>query len=114
LAGHTLGVVGTGLHHKICHVLGGSFDLPHAAVHAAVLPFVTAVRLPTAPSMEQVLPGEGSPAGRLQRLARQLGCPTSLASLGMGEGDLSRAATPVGAPEALAILQAAWRGDDIK
>src|SRR3546814_17958375 len=39
LAGATLGMVGMGLHHKICHTLGGTFDLPHADVHAIVLPY---------------------------------------------------------------------------
>ena len=29
---------GSGLHHKICHVLGGMFNLPHAETHAVVLP----------------------------------------------------------------------------
>lgn len=40
LAGAALGEVGTGLHHQLCHVLGGRFGLPHAATHAAVLPHV--------------------------------------------------------------------------
>ncbi|HEY5333682.1 MAG TPA: maleylacetate reductase, partial [Solirubrobacterales bacterium] len=40
LGGTALAVAGTGLHHKICHVLGGTFGLPHAEVHAAVLPWV--------------------------------------------------------------------------
>jgi maleylacetate reductase len=40
---------GSGLHHKICHVLGGAYDLPHAATHAAVLPYVLAFNAPAAP-----------------------------------------------------------------
>jgi alcohol dehydrogenase class IV len=32
-----LGQVGMALHHKLCHTLGGSFDLPHAETHAVVL-----------------------------------------------------------------------------
>ena len=38
LAGTCLGTVGMGLHHKLCHTLGGSFGLPHAPTHAVVLP----------------------------------------------------------------------------
>ena len=40
---------GSGLHHKICHVLGGMFDLPHAQTHAVVLPHVLAFNAPAAP-----------------------------------------------------------------
>jgi alcohol dehydrogenase class IV len=40
---------GSGLHHKICHVLGGAYDLPHAQTHTAVLPYVLAFNTPAAP-----------------------------------------------------------------
>src|SRR3546814_7862446 len=49
LAGATLGMVGMGLHHKICHTLGGTFDLPHADVHAIVLPYVAEFNASAAP-----------------------------------------------------------------
>jgi maleylacetate reductase len=49
LAGAAFAVAGAGLHHKICHVLGGSFDLPHARTHAVVLPHVLAFNAPAAP-----------------------------------------------------------------
>jgi len=55
LAGWVLGTAGMGLHHKIGHVLGGVYDLPHAGTHSAVLPFVTAYNAPAAPtSLTQV------------------------------------------------------------
>jgi maleylacetate reductase len=38
LAASALAIAGTGLHHKVCHVLGGAYDLPHAELHAIVLP----------------------------------------------------------------------------
>ena len=44
---------GSGLHHKICHVLGGMFDLPHAPTHAVVLPHVLAFNAPNAPAAER-------------------------------------------------------------
>jgi maleylacetate reductase len=114
IAGHTLGTVGTGLHHKICHVLGGTFDLPHAEVHAVILPYVAAGQASASAPIEAVLPGEGSTAGRLQRLARRLGCPASLAALGLPESDLSKADPLIDAPDAAGILRAAWRGDEIQ
>ena len=49
LAGAAFAVAGSGLHHKICHVLGGAFDLPHARTHAVVLPHVLAFNAPGAP-----------------------------------------------------------------
>lgn len=39
LAGMCLGSVGMAIHHKICHVLGGKYDLPHAQSHAIMLPY---------------------------------------------------------------------------
>ena len=49
LAGSAFAVAGSGLHHKICHVLGGRYDLPHAQMHAIVLPYVLAFNAPGAP-----------------------------------------------------------------
>ena len=49
LAGWTFGVVGGALHHRICHVLGGAFDLPHAETHSAVLGHVAALNAPAVP-----------------------------------------------------------------
>ena len=44
---------GSGLHHKICHVLGGKYNLPHAQTHATVLPYVLAFNGPAAPDAER-------------------------------------------------------------
>jgi maleylacetate reductase len=51
LAAVAFSSVGSGLHHKICHVLGGTFDLPHAQTHAAVLPYVLAYNVPAVPEL---------------------------------------------------------------
>jgi maleylacetate reductase len=125
LAGRALGAVGTGLHHKICHVLGGRFDLPHAEVHAVVLPHVTFFNASAVPTVvaaiERVLPGQGTAAARLQVLGRRLGCPASLAELGMPKDGVDEAADLVGRampanPRAIGIdgvhdiLEAAWEG----
>ena len=49
LAGVVLGTVGIGLHHKLCHTLGGTFDLPHADVHTVILPHAAAYNAAAAP-----------------------------------------------------------------
>jgi maleylacetate reductase len=74
------------LHHKLCHVLGGTFDLPHAPTHTAVLPHVLAVNLPAAPAALVALQaalGTTDPSGYLFHLARDLGAEMSLAALGL-------------------------------
>jgi alcohol dehydrogenase class IV len=95
LGGMALGTVGMALHHKLCHTLGGSFNLPHAETHTVVLPHATAYNTPAAPEamarVAQVLGGESAAAG-LYDLAASLGAPVSLAALGMKAGDLDRAA----------------------
>ncbi len=63
---------GSGLHHKICHVLGGMFDLPHAETHAIVLPYVLALNAPAVPDLDRP-DGRGvrratRPSAGLQRL----------------------------------------------
>jgi maleylacetate reductase len=68
LAAVAFASAGSGLHHKICHVLGGRYDLPHAPTHAVVLPHVLALNGPAAPA-----------AG--DRIARAFGSTTALSGL---------------------------------
>ncbi|MBW0450980.1 maleylacetate reductase [bacterium M00.F.Ca.ET.228.01.1.1] len=95
LCGSVLGSVGMALHHKLCHTLGGSFDLPHAPTHTVVLPHALAYNASAAPQamarIADALGCDDAPAG-LHALARELGVPVSLAALGMREADLDRAA----------------------
>jgi maleylacetate reductase len=119
LAGVCLDRAAMGVHHKICHVLGGSFGLPHAEVHAVVLPHAAAFNRDAAPEAMGRLsaalasaepppmtigtpmssaaprsapsPGNDAPAA-LFALAARLGAPRSLSALGMKRGDLDRAA----------------------
>jgi maleylacetate reductase len=86
LAGAALGSTTTSLHHKLCHILGGSFDLPHAETHTAVLPHVLAVNLAAAPQARTALEtalGVSDPATELFQLAQNLGAEMSLKKLGM-------------------------------
>jgi maleylacetate reductase len=98
LCGTVLGNVGMALHHKLCHALGGSFNLPHAEVHTVVLPQAIAFNAPAAPEaisrIERAL-GPVAPrsaAAGLFDLARDNGAPVALRDLGMKETDLDRAA----------------------
>jgi maleylacetate reductase len=93
--GVCLGSVEMALHHKLCHTLGGSFDLPHAETHAVVLPHALAYNLSAAPAARAQLAravGNGDPALGLHELARALGAPISLGQLGMRETDIDKAA----------------------
>jgi len=91
LAGTCLGSVGMGLHHKLCHTLGGSFGLPHAETHTVVLPHAMAYNAPFAESaMERVAGALGVPdaAAGVFDLVASVGGPTSLRALGFPEEDL--------------------------
>ena len=107
-AGMCLGAVGMGLHHKLCHVLGGSFGLPHAETHAVLLPYVMAYN-------------GVAEAHEVFELAASLPVPHSLAELGLAEADIARAAelatsAPYPNPRAFTaqdvaeLLRQAWSG----
>jgi maleylacetate reductase len=124
LAGNALAVAGVGIHHQLCHLLGGAYRLPHAELHAVVLPHAVRFVAPAArPQMARLAAALGleDPAGGLWDLARRLGTPASLAELGLAEAELDRAAaqavarvvqTPrrAGVSELRALLDDAWRG----
>lgn len=92
--GTTLGAVGMALHHKLCHVLGGTFDLPHAETHSVVLPHAMAYNASaTTDAMARVARALGvddAPLG-VWNLAKRLGVPTSLAEIGMPRDGIDRA-----------------------
>lgn len=124
LCGAALGATTMSLHHKLCHILGGTFDLPHAATHTVVLPYVAAYNLPAAPAAEQALRRAlrtDDVPKHLAATAAELGAPRSLAELGLTEGDLPQVvdqamarpyANPrvVTAEELAALLQDALHG----
>ena len=89
---------GSGLHHKVCHVLGGRFDLPHAATHAVVLPHVLALNAPHAPAADRRLAeafGATSAVAGLADLHDRLDAPRSLAELGLRDGQVAEAAAAI-------------------
>lgn len=94
LCGAVLGGVGMALHHKLCHTLGGSFDLPHAEVHTIVLPHALAYNASAAPqamaSIAQAL-GVSHAAQGVYDLAHRHGAAVALRDIGMREQDLEKA-----------------------
>lgn len=93
LAGACVGRAAMGLHHKLCHVLGGSFGLPHAETHAALLPFVARFNLEAAPAARERLSralGNDDPAAALVDLAQSSGVKLGLAKLGLPRDALER------------------------
>lgn len=97
LGGTVLSSVGMALHHKLCHVLGGSFNLPHAETHTVILPYAiwyNASHIPEALSVMARALGtaEEDVASYLFDLSQSLGAPTSLEEIGMSESDLDTAA----------------------
>jgi maleylacetate reductase len=124
LAGAAMAAAGVGLHHQLCHLLGGAYRLPHAELHAVMLPH--AVRF-VAPAVRPqlaglaALTGADDLAGALWDLGRRLGAPASLAELGLAHTELDRAAeqavakvvqTPrrAGVTALRDLLEAAWQG----
>ena len=89
---------GSGLHHKICHVLGGRYDLPHAPTHAVVLPYVLALNGPGAPDAERRLAAAFDAATALeglQALRLRLGAPRALRDYGFDASLIPEAAAAI-------------------
>jgi maleylacetate reductase len=124
LAGVTLGSVAIGLHHKLCHTLGGTWNLPHAQTHAVVLPHAARYNRDAAPEamarIARALGAPDAPTG-LYDLGVKLGLGMRLADLGMPDAGLERAAqlasespypnpAPLTREGILALLRAAQAG----
>lgn len=97
LSGTVLGSVGMALHHKLCHVLGGSFGLQHAETHTVILPYAVWYNASSIPEAIKIMAralgtDEEDVAGFLFDFSKSLNVPTSLAEIGMKEEDLDRAA----------------------
>lgn len=125
-----LGMVGMALHHKLCHTLGGSFNLPHAETHTIVLPHALAYNAPQIPEavkkLAEVLPGsEGDAARGLNVLLAKLKVKRGLKEFGMLEEDVDKAAdiavsNPYWNPRSLdrdllrEVIRRAWAGEDAR
>jgi alcohol dehydrogenase class IV len=95
LGGTVLGAVGMSIHHKLCHTLGGSFNLPHAETHTVILPHATAYNREAAPeAMKRIAAALGAKdaAGGIYDLIGKIGAPRALKDIGMPADGLDRAA----------------------
>jgi maleylacetate reductase len=124
LCGIVLGSVGMALHHKLCHTLGGSFNLPHAETHTVVLPHALAYNAAAAPQAMQRIAralGGHNAAQAVFDLAKANGAPVALRDIGMQAHDLDKACEialqnqypnprPLEARAIRELLQAAWEG----
>lgn len=124
LCGTVLGTVGMALHHKLCHTLGGTFNLPHAETHAIVLPHALAYNSLVAEEamarIARALDAESAADG-LYELNRELGVPSGLGEIGLREEDLDHACAvamsnpywnprPIEERPLRELLQRAWEG----
>lgn len=123
LCSMTLGYVTMALHHKLCHVLGGAFNTPHAETHAIILPHAAGFNAAAVPDLLAPVAeifGD-SVGGGIWDFAKQNGAPMRLRDLGLSEADLDRAAqiatqNPYENPRAFSqtditeLLQSAWLG----
>ena len=125
LAASAFTSAGPGLHHKICHVLGGMYNLPHAQTHAVVLPHVLAFNAPSIPDGEQRMAAAfdaPSALEGLRQLRNQVDAPRALRDYGFRRTDIPAAVdavlaaapannpTPVTAANLAELLHAAWEG----
>lgn len=97
LCGMTLMSSGTTIHHKMVHVLGGGFDLPHGPTHAIMLPHSTAYNRDAAPeAMKGIARAFGDEAADAPRalfdLLGKSGAAEGLKQLGLPEAALDEAA----------------------
>lgn len=116
---------GSGMHHKICHVLGGTWKMPHAQTHATVLPYVLAFNAPQAPDAATRIAdafGSEDPAAGLDRLRTAVNAPKALKNYGFAEKNIPEAVElilpviPASNPRKVTpsnlteLLTAAWAG----
>lgn len=125
LSGICLATVGMSLHHKLCHTLGGLFDLPHAQTHTIILPHALAYNLQAAPraavALARAVGHEPAPSA-LHELAIHLNAPIALKDIGMPQGGIEQAVEqaiknpywnprPVDRDSIRGLISRAWAGD---
>ncbi|WP_353987276.1 maleylacetate reductase [Ruicaihuangia caeni] len=94
LAGTVFSAAGSGLHHKICHALGGAFDLSHSGTHAVILPEVLKFNAPAVPEAADAIAsalGGDEAAAALRQLLHETHAPLSLRQLGLSAAELTTA-----------------------
>lgn len=127
LAAAAFSCAGSGLHHQICHVIGGRYNLPHAQTHAIVLPYVLALNAPYCEEAEVRIArafGAGSAVEGLHAFRERVHAPRALRDVGFAEDDIADAAqaiaavvpkgnpAPATADDLQRMLRAAWAGTE--
>jgi alcohol dehydrogenase class IV len=118
------------LHHKLCHTLGGSFNMPHAETHTIILPHALAYNAPNIPEVmkkiAEVLPGsDGDAIKGLNLLLEKLRVKRGLKDFGFKEEDIDKAAEiavgnpywnprPVEVKPIRELLRRAWAGEEAR
>lgn len=135
LAGTALSNVAMGLHHGVCHVLGGTAGVPHGIANAIMLPHVMRFNLDaTAPQLAELALAMGiardgrgddglaeDAARRVNGLVAEMRLPQRLREVGVNESDLPKLASlaaqsrtvknnpkPVDAAQVQELLRLAW------
>lgn len=125
LGGMLVSMCGIALHHQLCHVLGGLFDLPHGETNAVVLPHAVAYNLPAIGAARAVIErvfGGTNAAVALYEFVGDIGAPRSLRELGMPESGVEPAVSamlahggwnprPLERAGILKLLRAAFAGE---
>ncbi len=130
LCGVCLGSSAMALHHKLCHTLGGSFNLPHAETHTIVLPHALSYNAPAIPDtmvkLAEALPGsEGDATRGLNVLLEKLKVKRALKDFGMKEEDIDKAAEiavsnqypnprPLEKEKIREVIRRCWAGEPAK
>ena len=128
LAGRAYSQAGSGMHHKIFPVLGGRFNLPHAPLHTALLPHVTAFNAPFAAEAAARIArafGDDDALTGIDRFYDDVGAERALSALGLEAGDIEESVElclpmipasnprPVGPDELRSLLSAALNGERV-
>jgi alcohol dehydrogenase class IV len=130
LCGTCLGSVGMSIHHKLCHTLGGSFNLPHAETHTAVLPHAISYNATHTPEAMKLLAdslpeSNGDAIHGLNVLLSKLKVKKGLKEFGLKEDDIDKAANiavsnpywnprPIERSPIRELLRRVWAGEEAR
>lgn len=130
LCGVALGSSSMALHHKLCHTIGGNFNLPHADTHTIVLPHALSYNAPAVPSqmadIASVLPeSDGDAIRGMNVLLQKLKVKTALKDIGMQEEDIDKAAEyamdaqysnprPLEQDKIREVIRRCWAGEEAR
>jgi maleylacetate reductase len=124
LSGEALSQVGMGIHHRVCHLLGGTYALAHSHAHTVMLPYSIALNyahVPALPALSDLFPDRPFALG-LAEFSIRHGAPRTLEAIGFSADDIAGAAslalrTPIANPRPIEVgdiesmIRHAYAGD---